>query len=242
MDKASESKKGQEDKENDNSENKKEEKIEEEKPQVEQQKEEETEDIETKEETEDKKETKEETPDQAKEQASKPEQKKEKKAKAKKTTKDDKKETDDFQYIVRIANTDVDGNKRLVHGLTSIKGLGMHLASIVADKTGINKNTKIGNLSEAQVKKIQSVLDNIDENVPGWMVNHRKDMETGKDVHLIGPEIDLRLRDEINIMRKIRSYRGIRHESGLRVRGQRTRTNNRTGLTLGVSKKQHQSK
>ena len=47
----------------------------------------------------------------------------------------------------------------------------------------------------------------------------------------------MRLRDEINILKKIRSYRGIRHERGLPVRGQRTRANSRTGLTLGVSKK-----
>jgi small subunit ribosomal protein S13 len=61
-------------------------------------------------------------------------------------------------------------------------------------------------------------------------------METGKDIHLIGPQIDMNLRDEINIMKKIRCYRGIRHERGLRVRGQRTRGNNREGLSLGVSK------
>jgi len=69
------------------------------------------------------------------------------------------------------------------------------------------------------------------------MLNHRKDIETGEDIHLIGSEIGLRLRDEINIMKKIRSYKGIRHERGLTVRGQRTRGNNRKGLTLGVSKK-----
>jgi small subunit ribosomal protein S13 len=69
------------------------------------------------------------------------------------------------------------------------------------------------------------------------MLNHRKEYETGKNIHLIGTEIDTRLRDEINIMKKIRSYRGIRHERGLPVRGQRTRANNRTGLALGVSKK-----
>ena len=50
-------------------------------------------------------------------------------------------------------------------------------------------------------------------------------------------DIDMRLRDEINIMKKIRSYRGIRHERGLPARGQRTRANNRKGLSLGVSKK-----
>jgi small subunit ribosomal protein S13 len=69
------------------------------------------------------------------------------------------------------------------------------------------------------------------------MLNHQKDIEIGKDTHFIGSDIEMKLRDEINIMKKIRSYKGIRHERGLTVRGQRTRANNRKGLTLGVSKR-----
>jgi len=164
--------------------------------------------------------------------------KKEKTDKSKAEDKDPKKkEDDDFNYIVRIANTDIDGNKKVVHGLTSIKGVGMHIATLVIDKAGINKKIKVGNLSDAQIDKIRKTLDEITDIAPSWMLNHRKDYETGEDIHLIGPEIDMRLRDEINIMKKIRCYRGIRHERGLPARGQRTRANNRRGLALGVSKK-----
>jgi len=152
------------------------------------------------------------------------------------STKKDEKD-DDFKYIVRIANTDINGDKKLVHGLTSIKGIGMHMGSLIANETGIDKNSKMGDLTDAQIGKIQRALENIIDSAPSWMLNHRKDYETGEDIHLIGPEIDMRLRDEINIMKKIRSYKGIRHERGLTVRGQRTRANNRKGLTLGVSKK-----
>jgi small subunit ribosomal protein S13 len=127
--------------------------------------------------------------------------------------------------------------KTLVHGLSSIKGLGMHMSVLVADSTGIDRNTKIGELKDKQIDKIKETLENLNKNVPGWMVNHRKDLDTGEDIHLIGAEIDMRLRDEINVMKKIRSYKGLRHEQGLPVRGQRTRANNRSGLTLGVSKK-----
>ena len=101
---------------------------------------------------------------------------------------------------------------------------------------------KIGDLKDSQIEKIQEAIDNIGKNAPNWMLNHRKDLETGKDIHLIGSDIDMRLRDEINILKKIRSYRGIRHERGLRVRGQRTRANNRRGLALGVSKKREVNK
>lgn len=150
--------------------------------------------------------------------------------------KKDKKD-DDFQYIVRISNTDINGEKNIVYGLTSIRGVGMHMATLIMEKTGMDRNLKMGKLTEAQIKKLQDAIDNINEDAPTWMLNHRKDVETGEDIHLIGPEIDTKLRDEINMMKKIRSYRGIRHERGLPVRGQRTRANNRRGLSLGVSKK-----
>ena len=167
----------------------------------------------------------------------------EKKAPAKKDKpekKEEKKEvSDDFRYIVRLSNTDVDGDKTLKNGLTSIKGIGRHLSILVIDASGLDRNLKVGYLKDDQIAKIQEAIDSIQGNAPIWMLNHRKDYETGEDLHLIGPEIELNHRDEINMMRKIRCYRGIRHEQGLPVRGQRTRANNRSGLTLGVSKKRN---
>lgn len=182
---------------------------------------------------------KEQTPSESKDKSTK--QKKEQKKKEK-TDKKTKSEDEDFKYIVRIANTDIDGNKKVVHGLTMIKGIGFHMGSLIADYTGVDIDKKMGNLSDQSVKKIIDALNNLDNIAPSWMVNHRKDMETGEDIHLIGSDIDMRFRDEVNIMKKIRSYRGIRHERGLRVRGQRTRGNNRSGLTLGVSRKRIQEK
>ena len=143
----------------------------------------------------------------------------------------------DFKYIVRISNTDIDGDKKVVYGIKSIKGIGAHMANLIANESKINKNLKIGDLKDHDIEKLQAIIDKVSESAPSWMLNHRKDYETGEDIHLIGTEIEMHLRDEINIMKKIRSYRGIRHERGLPVRGQRTRANNRKGLALGVSKK-----
>lgn len=161
----------------------------------------------------------------------KKEEKKEKSDKSKES-----KHPDDFKFIVRLSNTDVQGDKTLVNGLTSIKGIGRHLSSIIIENSGLEWNLRVGNLTDDQITLLQQTIDKITEIAPTWMLNHRKDYETGEDVHLIGPEIDLKLRDEINMMRKIRCYRGIRHEQGLSVRGQRTRSNKRSGLTLGVSR------
>ena len=175
-------------------------------------------------------------------QAKKDLQKKTGKTEAKKVKKEEDKKKDDFRYIVRIANTDIDGEKKLVRGLTSIRGIGMHMSALITDETGIDRDIKIGNLTDSQIEKIKEALDDIEESAPKWMLNHRKDYETGEDIHLIGSDIDMRLRDEINIMKKIRSYKGIRHERGLPARGQRTRANNRSGLTLGVSKRREDRK
>ncbi|MEA3457048.1 MAG: 30S ribosomal protein S13 [Candidatus Thermoplasmatota archaeon] len=163
--------------------------------------------------------------------------KKEKTAKPKDKSEKKKGEKDDFSYIVRIANTDVAGEKTLARGLTSIKGIGTHMSILIIDMTGLDRNLKMGNLTDVQIETIKEALENATNNAPKWMLNHRKDIETGEDIHLMGAEIDMQLRDEINIMKKIRCYKGIRHERGLAVRGQRTRANNRKGLTLGVSKK-----
>jgi small subunit ribosomal protein S13 len=166
-------------------------------------------------------------------------QKKSKKNKEepKKTVKKQDERDEDFQYIVRIANTDVDGDKKLIMGVSQIKGIGRHLASLIVDSTGLDKKLKIGQLKDDQIEKIKEKIENIDDIAPGWMLNHRKDIDTGEDIHLISIDVDLRLRDDVNLLKMIRSYRGIRHESSLPVRGQRTRANNRKGLTLGVSKR-----
>jgi len=169
--------------------------------------------------------------------AKQPSRKKEEKQKEKKAQPKDEK--DDFKYIVRFSNYDVEGHKKIVHGLTSVKGIGRHLSTIIVELAELPRNEKIGNLTDEQVEHLQDVIDNVQENVPSWMLNHRKDYETGKDLHLIGSEIEMNFRDDVNRMKKIRCYRGVRHEQGLPVRGQRTRANNRTGLTLGVSKKKN---
>jgi len=144
---------------------------------------------------------------------------------------------EDYQYIVRIANTDIGGDKTVVMGIAQIKGIGRHMAVLIANATGLDKKLKMGKLTDKQIDKIKVILEDIESIAPGWMLNHRKDIDTGEDIHLISSDVELRLRDDVNLLKMIRSYRGVRHETGLSVRGQRTRANNRRGLALGVSKK-----
>lgn len=151
----------------------------------------------------------------------------------------DKAETqkDDFKYIVRIANSDIAGEKTAVIGIQSVKGVGMRVAEIVISKTDIDPKTKMGDLSDEEVAQLEEHILNYADMVPEWALNRQNDYNTGEDLHLIGNELEMTKKDDINRMKMIRCYRGIRHEHGHKVRGQRTRSNGRTGLTLGVSKR-----
>ena len=154
-----------------------------------------------------------------------------------KASKEEKDRKDDFRYIVRIANSDLDGDKAVVIALTAIKGVGDRVAETVIHRTGIPGNEKIGNLSEEDTDKLEEYILDLPEHAPGWLLNKQRDVWSGEDIHIFGPEWDMRRQEDINILKKIRCYRGIRHEKGQKVRGQRTKSHGRSGLTVGVVKK-----
>ncbi|MCD6487893.1 MAG: 30S ribosomal protein S13 [Desulfurococcales archaeon] len=143
-----------------------------------------------------------------------------------------------FRYIVRIASTDIDGSLKTVYGLAEIKGIGINLAYTMCRILGIDPEKRVGYLTDSEIKKIEDLIRSPWEyGIPSWMLNRRKDYETGKDIHLIGAELIFYVKQDIEREKKIKSYRGIRHALGLKVRGQRTRTTGRTGITVGVTKR-----
>ncbi len=143
----------------------------------------------------------------------------------------------EFKYIVRVVNTDLDGNRPMVFALTGIKGVGLRVAEIIADILGVSRTEKIGNLTDEQVEELASILDDLSSHVPPWVLNRRSDYWSGEDLQLMGTDVEMRRREDVNRMKMIRCYRGIRHELGQKVRGQRTRSNGRTGLSVGVTRK-----
>ncbi|UCF08239.1 MAG: 30S ribosomal protein S13 [Thermoplasmata archaeon] len=149
---------------------------------------------------------------------------------------------DDFKYIVRIAYTDLNGEKAVVHALTAIPGVGNRMAEILINLTGLPRNEKIGNLSDGDIEKLEEYVENIPQNTPGWLLNKQRDIWTGEDIHILGSDLDMRKQEDINILKKIRCYKGIRHETGQRVRGQRTKAHGRSGLTVGVVRKAQKAK
>jgi small subunit ribosomal protein S13 len=143
-----------------------------------------------------------------------------------------------FRYVVRIARTDLDGTLKLERALSDIKGVGQRFARAVIQAAALNPEQRMGYVTDADVAKIEEVLkDPVKFGIPGWMVNRRKDIATGQDKHLVGADLEFQLRTDVDGMIKIRSWRGIRHSLGLKVRGQRTRSTGRTGRAVGVTKK-----
>jgi small subunit ribosomal protein S13 len=146
-------------------------------------------------------------------------------------------ENPDFKFLVRISNTDIDGQMPLYLALAKVRGVGRRISIKIVDNLGFDRYKRIGDLTDEEVDRVQESINNIHDVLPHWMMNRQKDYDTGHDVHLIATEVQVARRDDINRFKKIRSYKGIRHERGHKVRGQRLKSNGRTGLVLGVSRK-----
>jgi len=132
----------------------------------------------------------------------------------------------------------LDGSKKLAYALTGIKGVGIRLAESIIRVVGLDPNIRMGFISDQDVRKIEEVLANpVKYGIPKWMVNRQKDISSGEYLHLTGSDLTLAIKTDIDDMRKMKSYRGIRHALGLKVRGQHTKTTGRKGQTVGVRRK-----
>jgi small subunit ribosomal protein S13 len=109
--------------------------------------------------------------------------------------------------MARIAGIDIPNNKRVEVGLQYIYGLGPALSKQLLAQIKINPDTKVKDLSEEDVSRIREIIDK----------QYRVEGDLRKEISL-----------NLNRLREIGSYRGIRHQHRLPVRGQRTRTNART--------------
>lgn len=144
----------------------------------------------------------------------------------------------EFRLILRITGTDVDGTLKAPYTLRRIKGVSLSLANAILKKAEIDPEKRAGYLTEAEVERIEKIIrEPAKFGLPDWLLNRRKDLETGQDLHLIGADLDLRTKMDIKLMREMKSWRGYRHAYGLKVHGQRTRTTGRKGKAVGVKVK-----
>ncbi len=143
-----------------------------------------------------------------------------------------------FRYIVRIAGTDIDGKLKLPYGLSEIKGIGYTTALAIIRVLGLDPDMRVGFLTDEEIRRLEEAVKDLTRlGLPKWMYNRRKDYDTGLDKHLIGADLLFHARRDIEREIRIGSWRGVRHKLGLKVRGQRTATTGRLGMTVGVRKK-----
>lgn len=147
-------------------------------------------------------------------------------------------ETQTIVPIVRLANKDLNGLHKTFFALHKIKGIGINTAYAICRIANIDPETPLGSLSPKDIKVLENlVLNFASNNVPWWFMNRPKDPETGKHYHLIGSDLVLKVKEDIDKEKELKTWRGMRHAYGLKVRGQSTRTTGRTGATVGVTKK-----
>jgi small subunit ribosomal protein S13 len=143
----------------------------------------------------------------------------------------------EYKHIVRIANADLKGEKHIAYALRYVKGVGFAFSNAICKLAGIDGHKKTGDLTDAEVVKIESILREPSKaGIPAWLFNRKKDPDTGADKHLVGTDVKYVMENDIKMMKKIKCYKGVRHSLELPVRGQRTRSNFRKkkGNVIGV--------
>ncbi len=149
----------------------------------------------------------------------------------------------ELRLIVRIANKDLSGEKRIAKALMELKGISQRMGKIIAKEfekeTRIKEDTKLGDIPENMDKKMEEIVLNPEKfGIPKWSLNKQKEYDSGEDKHLIMSELEFDERKNFQRMSKIKSYRGLRRGWGLTVRGQKTKSTHRgKGPVVGVMKK-----
>jgi small subunit ribosomal protein S13 len=107
----------------------------------------------------------------------------------------------EFNYIVRLHGTNIDGTKMVPYALTDVKGVGVRLARAIVKQLGLDATERLGNLGDADVKKLETAIDDpASIGLPSWMLNRQKDPMTGDDLHMLASDlaahVSIRLRPQ----------------------------------------------
>ncbi len=144
--------------------------------------------------------------------------------------------------IIRLTGRDVKGEMPIHRALTRVRGIGERLAAIISKialrEMKLPDGVFIGELDEAQMSTLDKIMAAPQKyGVPIYMLNRQKDFETGENKHLTGTDLIYTQKNDVDREKEIMTWRGFRHFYGQKVRGQRTRSTGRTGMTVGVLRK-----
>ena len=104
---------------------------------------------------------------------------------------------DDFSYILRIADSDIDGLRPIAIGITSVKGIGMRTSQQICRLAGVDGNTLGGHLSDDEQDRLRNSIDDYATTVPWWLVNRQRDVGTNEDAHIVATEVKMTRDDDV---------------------------------------------
>lgn len=145
--------------------------------------------------------------------------------------------------LVRVLGKDIRGDTKIGHALTKIDGISWAFANAICKILKFDKKQRIQDVDKEGMIVIEEFIKNPE--VPGFLKNRRNDLEDGEDKHVGGMDLKMRKEFDIKRLKKIRSYKGIRHTANLPVRGQRTKANfrrNRKKSVAAAKKKKQDGK
>nr|XP_035931698.1 40S ribosomal protein S18-like [Halichoerus grypus] len=140
-----------------------------------------------------------------------------------------------FQHILRVLNTNIDGQRKIAFAITAIRGVGRRYAHVVWKKADMDLTKRAGELTEDKVERVITIMQNPRQcKIPDWFLNRQKDVKDGKYSQVLANGLDNKLPEDLERLKKIRAHRGLRHFWGLRVRGQHTKTTPRPQGTVAA--------
>ncbi|MEM5830440.1 MAG: 30S ribosomal protein S13, partial [Candidatus Aenigmatarchaeota archaeon] len=100
--------------------------------------------------------------------------------------------------VVRLIDTDIDGTLPIRRAVWKIKGVsfsyGNAVCKVFKEVTGIDREFPIGNLSEEQLQILEDIIRNPQKyDIPSWLYNRRKDIYDGKDYHIVGDDVKIKM-------------------------------------------------
>lgn len=142
--------------------------------------------------------------------------------------------------LIRVLGKDIRADKNIIVGLTKINGISWAFSNAICKVLNIDGQKKVNELTDAEIESIEEFMKN--PKIPKYLINRQKDFTEGNNQHVFGSDLKLRTEFDIKRLKKIKSYRGIRHSLGQPVRGQRTkshfRKNRKKTGAVGVKKKE----
>ncbi len=147
--------------------------------------------------------------------------------------KNHKKRKEEDIVLVRILGKDIRGDIKIKSALTKINGISWSISNAVCKILELDQDMKIQDFNKDELARIEDFMKAPE--LPLFLKNRRNDFDSGDDLHISGMDLKLRKEFDLKRMKKIKSYRGVRHIVGLPVRGQRTKANFRRNRKPSVA-------